>query len=338
MDVKQIEAKASALGYSFQRGLRKGAGYVLTDSHGDKPLGDGYTASLADIARYLDDLLSDLDEPEVETGVEEAPAPLSDAQIRRSLRGHDNADEIDEVLNPAPISKSKEEKREQKRRDSVILGPREGWRAFALMSEQEKRAFSAKAEAARVEEERLEKARLPKEQIPIRTTGLNADHPLKAEAIRKQNEFRKADERLKTNIASIRDRNEDDDERCRDTFGDPDKEHMETIREAEAVRARILSLQEDDAQYQPAPKSTPIGNVAVVSTVRRLSRSERASRRRLLELRSEIVQALARSDQTKVGAMLREAKDLLDHGDFVRWIENELNISPRTAQRHMAKI
>ena len=100
MDVKQIEAKAAALGYSFERGLRKGAGYVLTDSHGDKPLGDGYTASLADIARYLNNLLHDLDEPEIESGIapDETRAPLSDAEIRRSLRGHDNANKINDVL------------------------------------------------------------------------------------------------------------------------------------------------------------------------------------------------------------------------------------------------
>ena len=60
-DINRLREKASALGFSFHRGTRRGDGYVLVnDTNGDKPLGDSYTASLADIDRHLSNVADDV--------------------------------------------------------------------------------------------------------------------------------------------------------------------------------------------------------------------------------------------------------------------------------------
>jgi hypothetical protein len=103
-DINRLREKASALGFSFQRGTRKGAGYVLVnDANGDKPLGDTYTASLADIERYLNNFADDagIDDVEIESVVPRKPQP-SQSEIRKSLQGHPNAHKIKKLLEPPP--------------------------------------------------------------------------------------------------------------------------------------------------------------------------------------------------------------------------------------------
>ena len=40
-------------------------------------------------------------------------------------------------------------------------------------------------------------------------------------------------------------------------------------------------------------------------------------------------------DVIRLGLYIKSAKDTLDHGAFLPWVERELGISPSTAQRYM---
>jgi hypothetical protein len=66
----------------MERGLKKGAGYVLVDVNGDKPLGTDYTASLDDIDRFLNDFADDAGIDVAETSRAEPIKPLSLPQIK----------------------------------------------------------------------------------------------------------------------------------------------------------------------------------------------------------------------------------------------------------------
>ena len=40
-------------------------------------------------------------------------------------------------------------------------------------------------------------------------------------------------------------------------------------------------------------------------------------------------------DVIRLGLFIKSQKDILDHGEFLPWVERELGISASTAQRHM---
>jgi hypothetical protein len=107
-----VRAKASALGFSFERGLKKGAGYVLVDANGDKPLGTDYTASLDDIDRFLNVFADDAGIDDVETS-SDAPSrpPPTTAEIEKSLVSNPNAGEIKKILKPQPARREEQRRR-----------------------------------------------------------------------------------------------------------------------------------------------------------------------------------------------------------------------------------
>jgi hypothetical protein len=98
MEIEDLRAKAEAIGFSFQKGSRRGAGYVLTDANGDKPLGADYSASLADIAQHLENALRDHGEDDVEVGSDDPTKPPSASQIKKALVGHPQRAEIAKTL------------------------------------------------------------------------------------------------------------------------------------------------------------------------------------------------------------------------------------------------
>lgn len=51
---EEITAKAAALGFTFERGTHRGAGYQLTNKEGEAVLGDGHTAGLKEVNKFLD--------------------------------------------------------------------------------------------------------------------------------------------------------------------------------------------------------------------------------------------------------------------------------------------
>jgi hypothetical protein len=56
-----VEDKALALEFGIERGLHKGAGYQLRNSSsGGVAIGDGYTASLKQLDKFLDEHLKDM--------------------------------------------------------------------------------------------------------------------------------------------------------------------------------------------------------------------------------------------------------------------------------------
>ena len=165
--------------------------------------------------------------------------------------------------------------------------------------------------------------------MPIREIGINPDHPFAQERARRGRAFHKANEQLRTNLASLKDY--DDAEYRWDALLNG-KLTPEEIWEAECEKAKDFVPPEGGAPYT-APK--PAKAIIVVSKRRRVSKADRPIRLRLLQLRGAIRDALARKDRAGAGTLLREAKDLLGHGPFIDWVEREIGISVRSAQRYI---
>jgi hypothetical protein len=149
-----LRAKASSLGFSMERGLKKGAGYVLVDANGDKPLGTDYTASLDDIERFLNDFADDAGIDDVETSSDEpSKPPPTAAEIRKSLADHPDAGVIKKVLRPPPSTG--EEQRQRLALDHLFWTGATGrsLMAFEHLSEAKKEEFFAKLQAA-IEDEK----------------------------------------------------------------------------------------------------------------------------------------------------------------------------------------
>ena len=232
MDISRLRAKAAALGFSFERGVKNGAGYVLINDAGDKPLGHGYTASLADIDGYLDSFADDAGIDDVEIG-SSGPSrpPLTKAEEWKALQDHPNADKIEKVLEPPASTRQEQRARiALDRLVSIGMDVRSSM-AFDHLSETEKQQHYANVRAARLEEERIKAAKLPKKEVPLRTIGLDWDTPLRQEEARRGRVHQKADRQLfRTNQRSIYDRSAAEDESCRNLFGDPAKEKLEMVR------------------------------------------------------------------------------------------------------------
>jgi hypothetical protein len=325
-----LRAKASALGFSMERGLKKGAGYVLVDVNGDKPLGTDYTASLDDIDRFLNDFADDAGIDVAETSrAEPIKPPPTKAEIRKSLANHPDAGEIKKVLEP-PLSTG-EEQRQRLALDHLVLtaATARSAMAFEQLSEAEKEEFYAKLRAAIADEEKRKTAKLPTSVTPIREIGINPDHPLAQERARQGRAFHAADQQLRTNLASLKDYDSADYRYDALLNG---KLTPEEIWEFEREKAKDFVPPEAGAPYA-APK--PAKGVTVVSKKRRVSKADRPIKWRLLQLRGAIRDAVARKDRAGAGTLLREAKDLLGHGAFIDWVEREIGISVRSAQRSM---
>jgi hypothetical protein len=325
-----LRAKASALGFSMERGLKKGAGYVLVGANGDKPLGTDYTASLDDIERFLNDFADDAGIDVVETSSDEPSKPSpTKAEVRKSLVDHPDAGEIKKVLAPPPSTR--EEQRQRMALDHLVLtaATARSAMAFERLSEPEKEEFYAKLRAASENEEQRKAAKLPTPVTPICTIGINPDHPLAQERARRGRAFHKANQQLRTNLTSLNDYEAD--EYRRDAF-ENGLLTPEEIWEFEREKAKDFVPPEAGAPYA-APR--PAAEFIVVSKKRRISKADRPIGQRLLQLRGAIRDAVARTDRAGAGTLLREAKDLLGHGRFNDWVEREIGISVRSAQRYM---
>jgi hypothetical protein len=61
LDVTKLDKQAAELGFSYRRGIQRGAGYIIVDEiSGETPLGDDYTATLKAIKEFLDNVFKQL--------------------------------------------------------------------------------------------------------------------------------------------------------------------------------------------------------------------------------------------------------------------------------------
>jgi Protein of unknown function (DUF3102) len=94
--------------------------------------------------------------------------------------------------------------------------------------------------------------------------------------------------------------------------------------------------------YEPPAPGEPafqavkaVTTVAATSKRRHLSKADVELKSKLLKLSTGIRDAAAREDRAAAGALLREAKALLEHGEFVAWVERESGLSKSTVERYM---
>ena len=314
MDINQLRQKSKALGFSFECGLNKGAGYVLVDGNDDRPLGHDYTASLADIESYLDNFAGDLGvEVEISDDKECKPPPTP-AELRKSLLEYANADQIKSVLSPPSSTQQEQRDRIALDRLMAVGTTTHSAKAFEQLPEAEKQKHHANLRAALAKEEKAKAAKLPKSTLPLRLIGLNPDHPVALEKARQGREFQKANQQLRTNIASL-------------------KDSPEAVQEE---RDRLKnSLPPAPGAYDPAPKPPSEMVVTVIERRHRVSKADRQRAPRLARLRADILAAIARDDRAAAGSLLKEAKRVLGHGSFGTFVTEEIAISPSSAQRYI---
>jgi hypothetical protein len=152
------------------------------------------------------------------------------------------------------------------------------------------------------------------------------DDPLMAERIRDHNAQVMQDRWLKRTNQST-------------ALHDPESEQDTFYREydpADSVPLTGAFLSPEDGEYDPAPKA--VAGFAVTSNTRRMSRAEMAKRRSLLNYKAELQAALGerQRDQVKIGKILYQAKALIGHGGFEKWVTQELRLPARTAQSYIA--
>lgn len=326
--INRIREKAAALSCTFERGLKKGAGYVLVDGAGEKPLGADYSASLADIERYLDQHAHDLGIDEVETGLEESKPGPTTAEIEQSISDHPQAIEIKWVRDNVSLVSPSPGLNEKRRRLGLtqLMAARgtsgRAW-AFERMSDSDKAAHSARLREALAEDERIEARKLP--------TPTSGDVMARAKAneeARKRRVFWEAEQRLKTNLDTLYDHHNE-----ADWAFDNGWETPEEIFRRE--RERLAESLPPEAGPGYTTPQAPAGNVIVKKHQRRVSRADVPVKRRLLELRNAIRDVIDRDDRTAAGELLLQSKALRGHGAFAQWVETEIGITQRSAQRLM---
>ena len=326
VNITELQKQAALLGFSFTKGPGKFSGYILIeDGTGERPLGHDYSASLADVATYLSHYRTEGDIDDLETGIESKPIPANQIKKANDILGRKQTKE--EVHN------------------RLLLNYYATTKAWGDMSPEERRLHIVKQKAAEAEEEKAKAARLPKPTIPLRAIALNSDHPLAQERSRQSRVFRDADDRwveaLRTNVGTLLHGSEQDDEFYRDHFMDPEKERQRLY--DEHVRNAAMTKPEPGAPDFVAVQ--PGSGFAVSTTgspvpkeISTKSRDEAVAKMRgevLVTLAGKIRQAIERKDKPEAGAGLAKAKKLLGHGSFIAWVEAQIGISARTAQRYL---
>jgi hypothetical protein len=330
VNITALQEQATLLGFSFAKGPGKFSGYVLiNDATGEQPLGADYSASLADIDKYLSSHRTDSDIDELESGIASKPIPARQIKKANDILLH------------------KQTKGGVHNR--LLLDYYARTKAWGEMSPEEFRLHLAKQKAAQAGEDKAKAARLPKPTIPLRTTAINSDHPFAQERGRQSRVFRDADERwveaLRTNVGSLLHGSEQDDEFYRDRFMDPEKERQRLFAEHLRNGERTKPDPDGPDYLQVRPVS---GGFAVSTTgshvPKEISRESRDAavaklkEQRLVVLASEIRQAIERKQKLQAGTGLAKARKLLEHGSLISWIEDEIGISARTAQRYLQMV
>jgi hypothetical protein len=361
----ELERKGAALGFTLHRGTQRGAGYVVVDDkNGDRPLGNDFTASLAEVEDFLDNKATEgidvddingedkkrltnavgedadhdgeesyLDDDDANENI--APSrpetkPVTKAQVAEAVRGHDNADQIKKVLGPRSTT------RQDERNRTAAAGLTSPGAILAVTMAKAAGKLS-EAEAKRYDEN-VAKAEATEQEAQARRHTLPSPWVADAEAnaaAQKRPAHVKAEMAFRTNIDSLKDL--DDPTYRRTQFWDGGLRRFEDeVADERARRKRFL--RPTAGPYDPAPKA-PEGAVAVVAAkARRLSPAETRNRLQLSRLRGEVKQAIARNDPPAAGAALNAVKDRLDHGEFLPWLDREIGISASSAERYMKAV
>jgi hypothetical protein len=269
--MSKLDDTARELGFKIKKGPTKFAGYVLIDNADEEsyPLGDDFSASLADVESYLESYADDIAagrvkpsddddaEPEVETFVSKVK-PLSPAKLHSSLRNHEAADQIKEAIRERPPHQTKQQVHDREALDYllwVVNDPRASG-AFYKQSKALQEAHWKKLRLALEADEKAKAAKLPKSTITIQDLD-------REERARQTRKFHKINEKFRTNLDSIRDpMTEDDRDFALDLFRNPEKDRADLLRSIERENAAFLSPEAGPDYAAPTP-STGFARVSI---------------------------------------------------------------------------
>ncbi len=337
--LNDLKVQAAELGFELVEGTKRGAGYVLTTCEDrTTPLGNDFTASLKEVARFLRSVIDSLkvrarelgfevvqDDPESGTGynligIEDQTTPLgldfssSLCDVREFLddrEAHLGIDERDQGAANVRLAKQTP----ARTANALVHGHPQ---AAAI-----RRLFH--------EHRNLKQ---------FRDESIN-DHQFAHDEIARQKRVRyEAEQKLKTNIASRYDPNFDLAELLQNLFMDPTKGCLADIEAAVDHDRSTLPPDPDVPDYIAVQSVKPVTTVKIK---RRLSRDEATKRRAELDRRKTIAdlgkqlrEARARGERGAVlGAILLDAERLIQHGGFLPFLD-EIGVKHRTAQYWMA--
>jgi hypothetical protein len=342
---QQLEEEAATLGWSFQQGTKKGAGYNLITDEGEMPLGDDYTGSLAAIKQLvqkeqqrrdkalLDDPDEEVEEEEInEDGGISNPKPkeakargLSPQEIASSIRDHENAGTIKDVMKTTP-DYDREYDRLIRSFDNLLTVVNKP-AAYAAFLKLPKHLQAQHWERLRIVSDQYEKAkaaRFPKGSKTIQELLLE-------EKARQANVYIKAHWHVLINPDGLHDRNENTSDQDLNKFLDGEKRRRDNFE-------RNFAPDKNMPDYAtPTVGSAPI----VEKTKRKLTLAEITSRKVEVKQQDqatrleEITAALA-GVRKPDGRLLKEAKAILEQQGvgFYKWIAT-VGISETTARRQM---
>jgi hypothetical protein len=312
-----LAEKAAALGCSFVKGTRRGAGYVLTDHQGDKPLGDDYTASLADVACYIENLADDtgVDDDDVEAGRESIKqATATQMEIKPTL------DEFGKLVLPKPQTL------EEKKRFAALhwtVGTKNAYDMRGLpggMSLNEADRLMANARKAQLEQDIAD--------------GHKPD-PAFEEKARQSRVFKEANDRLtRTNIQSRHDYSAEDYENDfyrRPVFEDDDD--GDALPPAEGPSGASTASAGFAIQSKRQAGQRDHGVVKAADAFANLRRG--ANDRFMSQAGERAKAAIDGRRYVEAGSILFEAKRIAGHGRYQPWLLAN-GIHARTARRCLA--
>jgi hypothetical protein len=308
MNLDQVKAKAAELGYSLERGTARYSGFLLIHIEtGNKPLGADYQASLREVAEYLEKVANDVsdintgddvvDDVDIEIS-EKRKAPPSRTELNKAPVNNPSADAIMALVNdPSPVSTKALEPPSNRETQRSRLGlehltnstltAKQIW-AFDRLSDADKEAHYARVEEA--EDQRAKDAMLPKKALPLRTFGLDPDHPLRKEEARRSRVHHKANRQLfRTNQRSVF-----------DGMGSKSpKERDALLRSYQEDRTNYLAPEPGNDYAPKEPSSAPI----VVNVQRKFTRAK------IAELTKTAKDRQRQTDQDKLLALLTAQVD-----------------------------
>jgi hypothetical protein len=340
-DIDKLQEKAAELGCSFEKGATRFAGYVLTDSDGNKPLGDTYTASLKDIERWLDNRLADAGEDVEEDDDDKGKLPVqppngppmkppTTKKTNQVLKEHSNKDEIKRALDDQPHL-TRDQLKDRMRRDIAIIQT-PGIRAATsdpllaifedvdgcISKEDRDRldAFSAKARADEAAKEAAEAKRRKTQYFRVEdNTKVSIDDPLHKEKVRFNNLVVLANKRMQNALATLK--AEDDGLAPGD--------------------GTVLAVQTNtDFAKQSKREAAKRDRGAVPADALASLKQATAERKdaRLTKMAADIKQAIAQKDADRAAQGLAQVKRELGHGPYTEWLRHK-GINERTARRYL---
>jgi hypothetical protein len=311
LDDTKLDQIAKELGYSYRRGAKPGAGYIVIDAiSGETPLGDDYTTPLKAVKEYFDTIAKQLKAKAkalgysyVQDSEDRDAYVLTEDSTGDTLLVSETLKDIRAFLDSAASDLDVEV---EITKLPKVAPPSPKDIADALRCHHAAKEIRAMAKSAKVE---------------VKPTP---DLQFEVRALKSREEFNP-----NWNDIGGHELNEHDEE-------DGGRDAREYLASVERQNKSFLAPEKDDAPDYSAPKAAT--GFVTTSINRRVKKSDISPKvRTLLTIETAIRAAQLKNDKAGIGKLLLEAKaSTLDHGEFMKWAERATALTSRSCRNYMA--